>query len=237
MPAPAPGRPVTMPSPPVTLPAPSVPERPVTLPAPGHPCAPPPGCPVVQPVPIHGCNTSGSAAVYGYVGYGDQQFQMVAMRRSNQRCCLCIGGSFGALAMSALVLVLLFPSTVNCDTKEVWSTTKTAWCCVKEGKGCASSTPEESVTLPAPNTQLDYNCLTYEVWSPMKSAWCCAHEGKGCPEKPVTLPSPEQPEMPVTLPAPERPVTQPAPEQPVVLPAPERPVIQPAPEQPVPLPA
>eukprot|EP00588_Corethron_pennatum_P023646 CAMPEP_0194314810 /NCGR_PEP_ID=MMETSP0171-20130528/11622_1 /TAXON_ID=218684 /ORGANISM="Corethron pennatum, Strain L29A3" /LENGTH=684 /DNA_ID=CAMNT_0039070369 /DNA_START=213 /DNA_END=2268 /DNA_ORIENTATION=+ len=63
---------------------------------------------------------------------------------------------------SCLVFEKPMCNTYDCNTKEVWTKEKTAWCCESEDKGCK------------------YDCNTKEMWPEEKTAWCCEVKKKGC---------------------------------------------------------
>eukprot|EP01065_Artemidia_motanka_P007790 TRINITY_DN138_c0_g1_i1.p1 TRINITY_DN138_c0_g1~~TRINITY_DN138_c0_g1_i1.p1 ORF type:complete len:1954 (+),score=787.18 TRINITY_DN138_c0_g1_i1:174-5864(+) len=95
----------------------------------------------------------------------------------------------------------------DCQTKEVWTPEKSAWCCANQGVGCGSTASpaapkcsscattlcpalagmqciEEKVQCFAPPccpiVECGYDCRTKELWSQEKSKWCCDRRGVGC---------------------------------------------------------
>mmetsp|Transcript_34735 Transcript_34735/g.98595 ORF Transcript_34735/g.98595 Transcript_34735/m.98595 type:complete len:392 (+) Transcript_34735:54-1229(+) len=65
-----------------------------------------------------------------------------------------------------------------------WSISKQAWCCEKEGQGCALGMPLNPPRTPAP-IPAEYDCMQgfaswVSDWSPEKRSWCCLHETRAC---------------------------------------------------------
>jgi len=105
--------------------------------------------------------------------------------------CKCVAvGVVGTDCTKKLCEVYKEPmcKTYDCQTKEVWTPEKAAWCCKFENKRCKYDCDTDEIWTPEKKEWCckfekkgcEYNCDTKEMWTPDKKEWCCEVKKKGC---------------------------------------------------------